>query len=275
MYARSLYANAEAVSHFESALALGHPDVAELHVALGDLRTLSGEYTGAFASYEAAAARAGEADLPNVEHKLGMLCHRRGEWDLAESYFQSALSALPDEGADGERARLCADLSLTAHQSGRPADALDFARRALEVAETAEDVPARAQARNIMGILAKSRGDLDDAVEHSERSLALAETLADSTGARVAALNNLALACGAKGHLDRAIALDSKALELCVPLGDRHREAALLNNMSDLLYAAGRPDDAMAHLKQAVAIFAEIGEDAGSMQPEIWKLAEW
>ena len=126
-----------------------------------------------------------------------------------------------------------------------------------------------------MGILAKSRGDLDDAVEHSERSLALAETLADSTGARVAALNNLALACGAKGHLDRAIALDSKALELCVPLGDRHREAALLNNMSDLLYAAGRPDDAMAHLKQAVAIFAEIGEDAGSMQPEIWKLAEW
>ena len=47
------------------------------------------------------------------------------------------------------------------------------------------------------------------------------------------------------------------------------------NSLSDLLHASGRPDAAMAHLKQAVAIFAEIGEDAGAMQPEIWKLVEW
>ena len=31
----------------------------------------------------------------------------------------------------------------------------------------------------------------------------------------------------------------------------------------------------LAHLKRAVAIFAEIGADAGEMQPEIWKLVEW
>jgi hypothetical protein len=31
----------------------------------------------------------------------------------------------------------------------------------------------------------------------------------------------------------------------------------------------------MAHLKRAVTIFAEVGADAGEMQPEIWKLAEW
>lgn len=30
----------------------------------------------------------------------------------------------------------------------------------------------------------------------------------------------------------------------------------------------------MAHLKRAVTIFAEVGADAGEMQPEIWKLAE-
>ena len=57
--------------------------------------------------------------------------------------------------------------------------------------------------------------------------------------------------------------------------GDRHREAALHNNLADLLHAAGDPDSAMAELKQAVAIFAEIGGDAGEAQVEIWKLVEW
>ena len=32
---------------------------------------------------------------------------------------------------------------------------------------------------------------------------------------------------------------------------------------------------AMAHLKQAVSIYAEIGVEAETVQPEIWKLSEW
>ena len=31
----------------------------------------------------------------------------------------------------------------------------------------------------------------------------------------------------------------------------------------------------MAHLKQAVTIYAEFGVEAGAVQPQIWKLAEW
>ncbi len=33
-------------------------------------------------------------------------------------------------------------------------------------------------------------------------------------------------------------------------------------------------DDAMAELKLAVALFAEIGEE-GRLEPEIWKLTGW
>jgi len=83
----------------------------------------------------------------------------------------------------------------------------------------------------------------------------MAETLGDPP-ARVAALNNLALV-------------------LCESQGDRHREAALHNTLSDILHTSGRPEAAMAHLKQAVATFADIGQEAGAMQPEIWKLVEW
>ena len=57
-------------------------------------------------------------------------------------------------------------------------------------------------------------------------------------------------------------------------VGDRHREAALHNRLADLLHAAGREEEAMAELKAAVAIFAEVGEQ-GKLEPEIWKLSEW
>ncbi|NJN97365.1 MAG: tetratricopeptide repeat protein [Anaerolineales bacterium] len=102
----------------------------------------------------------------------------------------------------------------------------------------------------------------------------MAEALGDPT-ARIAALNNLALVCSISNKIDRAITLTETALALCVSLGDRHREAALHNNLADLFHAAGRTEPAMTHLKQAVTIFAEIGAEAGAPQPEIWKLVEW
>jgi tetratricopeptide (TPR) repeat protein len=110
-------------------------------------------------------------------------------------------------------------------------------------------------------------------VRHLERSLALAERL-DDPSSRVAALNNLALARGAAGELDRAVALAETALAVRASHGDRHRQAALHNNLADLLQAMGRGEAAMAHLKQAVTIFTEVGAP-GSLQPEIWKLVEW
>ncbi len=70
--------------------------------------------------------------------------------------------------------------------------------------------------------------------------------------------------------------VEEQALTLCAAIGDRHREAALRNNLADLLHASGQQEAAMAHLKQAVAIFAAVGEPAGVPgQPEIWKLVEW
>lgn len=88
-----------------------------------------------------------------------------------------------------------------------------------------------------------------------------------------AALNNLAQVLQAAGETERALELTQEALALCTSMGDRHREAAIRNNLADLLRAAGRRGEAMAELKHAVAIFAEIGEP-GRLEPEIWKLSE-
>ncbi len=68
--------------------------------------------------------------------------------------------------------------------------------------------------------------------------------------------------------------LTGTALDLCRTQGDRHREAALHNNLADLLREVGRDDESIEHVKRSAAIFAEVGEP-GLMEPEIWKLVEW
>jgi tetratricopeptide (TPR) repeat protein len=292
-HARSLYANSEALTHLQMALALGHPDIATLHESIGDLYTLLGEYGNALKSYETAAALCAPSSLANIEHKLGNVYERRGEWDLAESHFEAALNAFGERGGwreesgglfeggreartgpDGERARVYADWSLAAHHRGEITQALNLAQQALNLAEAAHDTRALSQAHNILGILASKQQKLEEAQDHLERSLALAKELDDSS-VRVAALNNLALVCRSNGEIERATLLTQEALALCVSQGDRHREAALLSNLADLFHAAGDSTAAMSHLEQSVSIYAEIGVEAGTMRPEIWKLVEW
>jgi Tetratricopeptide repeat len=101
-----------------------------------------------------------------------------------------------------------------------------------------------------------------------------AETL-PGPSPRIAALNNLALASRAAGDPCHALDLTRTALALCASQGDRHREAALHSNLADLLHATGRQEEALAHLKQAAAIFAQIGGPEGHLHHEIWKLVEW
>jgi tetratricopeptide (TPR) repeat protein len=278
-HARSLYANASALSHLRTALALGHPDVAALHEAIGDLHTLLGEYGEALDSYEAAAAHAAPQHQAALEHKLGNVYDRRGDWQRAESHFQAALAAV--SGADNNaeqgaelQARILADWSLAAHHRGGVEAALSLAQRSRELARQAQDDAALAQVHNILGILARHRGNMQEAQQHLQRSLSLA-TESGLPSARIAALNNLALVYGEAGQEVRALEALQEALRLCHELGDRHREAALLNNLADLHHGAGRSEEAMSHLKRAAAIFAEIGGNADEWQPEIWKLSEW
>jgi len=274
-HARRLFANTEALAHFRAALALGHPETSPLHEAMGDLLVLAGDYAAAQPCYELAAAEADPGHVPTIEHKLGELYGRRGEWELADSQFQAALSALGDDAETAMRARINADWSLTLRRRGQRQRANELALEALGLAESGGDARSLAQTHNIVGILATDDRDFARAQEHLGRSLNLAEELGDRS-ARVAALNNLALAYGSEANVDRAFELFQEALTLCVALGDRHREAALHNNLADLLQAVGRSEEAMTHLKQAVALFAEVGGEPGAMPPpEVWKLAVW
>jgi DNA-binding SARP family transcriptional activator/Tfp pilus assembly protein PilF len=269
--ARVVFANAEALEHLRTALALGHPDRSGLLTELGDLLTVTGDYAEALASLEAAAAEQPEAGV-EVARRLGRLQHRRGEYALAERHLTDALDATP-AGDAAARSGVTADLALTAHSLGDRSRARALAEAALELAERSGDPRSLCQAHNLLGLLATEDGDPAGALDHLRDSRELADRTGDPD-LRVAALNNLALAHRARDELDVSIELTEGALELCAAVGDRHREAALHNNLADLLHASGRPDEAMTHLTEAVRIFAEVGAEE-EPRPEIWKLVRW
>jgi DNA-binding SARP family transcriptional activator/tetratricopeptide (TPR) repeat protein len=268
----AVHANAAAQQHLRSALALGHPDPARLHADLGDLLVLDGDYPGAVTAYETAAADAGPALLPGVEHRLGRVHHRRGDWALAGAHLDAALDGA-DEDDHALRARVVSDRSLTSLDAGDPVGAGALSLQALEAALRSGDALATSRAHNVAAVVATTRGDHDVALTHLADSRRLAER-ADDLDALVAALNNTALVHRAQGLLEPATRLTREALGLCVRAGDRHREAALRNNLADLLHAAGEGDEAMAELKQAVALFADVGAQDEPV-PAVWKLVRW
>jgi DNA-binding SARP family transcriptional activator len=278
--ARAVFANPEAGQHFESALALGHPDVAAIHEALGDLSTLEGDYARALGHYETAAAQGDATLAAAVEHRIGLVHVRRGDLDRADRHLAHAFDGATDEREAG---RILVDRAAVAIGRGELDVAEGLAERALATARDHDDPIEVARARALLGAAARRAGDRAAARSHLEGALALVEEAERRGGhdalpdpsVRIAALNTLALVEWEGGDPNAAEALVRDALARCERQGDRHRQAALENTLADLLHAQDRGDESMEHLKRAVALFAEIGGRPGELEPEVWKLAEW
>jgi tetratricopeptide (TPR) repeat protein len=272
--ARDVYAHHEAIVAFEAALALGQPDVADLQLAIGESRTAQGDYVGAIAALESAAAVTTDQQTSLIELRLGEVHTRRGDLQQAASHLDDAISRA-EAVADH---RMIREASLArALVAVRAADlnlAEFLAGRALASAEHDDDADGVATALRATGLIAWERGDLGSARVALQRSVDVAAVGADPAAA-VAAANALALVEAALGDLDGAIDRLVGALDAVRRTGDRHLEAAIENNLADQLHAAGRTSDSMAHLKRAVTLFADIGGRPDALEPEVWKLVSW
>lgn len=266
--AAAIFANREAIEHDEAALALGHPDVTGLHAAIGRLHTRLGDYVGAIAAFEAAAAAADDGALPEIEHAIAGAQLRRGDLVAAARHLDAALAGAL---APALRARVLVDRSIVLRLGGDGPGALAAAREALDAAVMADDAAAIGAAHRSLGLIFLASGDEHAAQTASRQAVAAADP-EDPTG-RVAALTGLALAEAAAGDLEAGLGHGLSAVELCREIGDRHLEGAVENHLADLLHAAGRDDESMVHLRRAVEAFAEVGGDPAASDPGIWMLS--
>jgi tetratricopeptide (TPR) repeat protein len=249
-----------------------------LLVELGEIRTAAGDYPAAIEAFESAAGRAPDALLPPIEVRLGRAHARRRDLVAAASHLDAAIDALDEAGTDRPTlVRALIERGLVASLGGDPGRSRVHAERARILAEADGDVAAAGAADRILGLAARASGDGALAERALRRSLELAAEDPDP-GAEVAAGNALALVVAERGDRAEAIVLLEAALLACRRTGELHLEAAVENNLADQLHAVGREDEAMTHLKRAVALFADIGarpSEHGAFDPAIWMLVTW
>lgn len=267
--ARVVFANREAIAHYEAALALGTPTVAAVHLDIGDLLTRLGDYPGAIGAYEAAAALVEPDGLASVEAALARAHLRRGDLLAAGRHLDAALEARPSAAL---RIRLLADRATIRRRGGDPVGARTAADDAVAAAIATDDEAARSAAHRIAGFIALDRGAIADARAAFELAMTSTGSGPDPT-AMVVARTGLALTAAAMGDLDTAMRHGEAAVAECRRIGDRHLEAAVENHLADILHGAGQEDDALVHLRRAVAAFAEVGGDPADPDPGIWMLA--
>ena len=248
--------------HLRAAAALGYPDRDRLGLLLGDAAVRLGDYGAALAAY--AAVKEG----PEVEFRIGGVYQRLRRWSLAQASLERAASLDPPPDLSNQ---ITADRAVVAHHQGDDHAAEELVTLARQEAKASGDIAGLAQAANLFGMLAPTP---QIAISRLQKANAIAK---DTGRAELVAatLNNLGLAYRRAGDLPAAIEAGEAALAVLERVGDRHQLAALHNNLADTLHQAGRGELSRAHLTESVRLFADVGLEPGTFEPEIWKLSEW
>jgi len=255
-WARDIYANEDAVRHYERALGtLGECEGCDgerwaVEERLGDLLGPIGRREAALRHYEAV-HRAAEAvsDRPTqarILRKMGGLHWDAGDRDRALACFQAGLALLEGDTRGIEPAHLYQEMGRLAFRGGDNHAAIEWAARALGQIDRAavgsagspaspaagrdEAAVALSQAYNTLGVALARLGRLQEAVAHLERSVATAQ-----------AHGLLQTACRGYTNLgvlystldpSRAIETCLRGLEMAKKIGDLGFQSRLYANLA-------------------------------------------
>jgi len=253
-WARAVYANGDAIRHYESALETlracesGEDMQLAAGERLGDLLGLTGRRDEALERYETVRrAHALAGDRPaeaRVYRKTGALHWDAGDREHALACCESGLALLAGGADDIELANLYQEMGRMAFRAGDNQRALEWAERALAHAELMAGRPATARdtdrdrevaaaiahASNIQGVALARMGRPEEAVAGIERSVAVAE-----------AHGLLQAACRSQANLGvlyatlapgRAIEACTRGLEMAKKIGDLTLQSRLYANLA-------------------------------------------
>jgi tetratricopeptide (TPR) repeat protein len=192
--------------------------------------------------------------------RIGSLHERLGDAVAAERALEEAVWIATGEGHDEMVAEAASMLAFTvSFRAGRHDDGLRWARLSQAALHRlgAEDSLRAARLHSVLGTVHRLRGDLDAALHHSERALALREALLGPEHPDVArALNTLGNVALARGEFEQAVRWHERALAIRGNAYgvDSHDVATSMKNLGDAHLARGAVDDAFMFHNDALAL---------------------
>lgn len=195
--------------------------------------------------------------------------------DVCEGDARAAINLLSEarshtEGplfTDVDRAAILFQIAVCRHQLSSTTTAISLLTEALSLAERS-DLPCDILRSNILGWRSRCyrrQRDLEAAREDVERALELAESI-NSPRRLADALFNASLVAEREGHLVKARTYAERARSYYEDLADRLNVGKLHNNLGGLHFLLGKNEEAVRHLKDAVATALDVGSQVDAAQ---------
>ncbi len=268
-HAVAQFANQEAISYFnralQSAARLDSVETSEqrqeIYLALGEVLTTTGQYEQAQVHLDQALGLAVErGDRDGEAHTcrwLAQLYELRGEYPTALEWIQRGLSIL-EVRETVEVAELLLIAGLIHTRQGDYDNALIRCQRALGIAEALDKVTTVARAYNLLGHIARLRGNNAEAIEHFQQSLYLYQQAKDMRG-QALAHNQVANAYSDLAQWREAEHQYQQARQIFDQIGDVYYRAFVDNNLGEIARTQGRLDEALEFYQAGLRSVEQIG----------------
>jgi predicted ATPase/KaiC/GvpD/RAD55 family RecA-like ATPase len=266
--AQKVYANNEATSYFQSALALLEeregelPEKRRILERLGDIKRLVGEHDACLKYWNKALVLWNQLEEKESASRLyrkmaNVLWEDMGDIEKAKENHEKALKILEAEHEKVELAGLYEDMAHMYYRTGDIPKALSLANKALELAEKLNAYEVIASSCVSLGTIFSFSGDLKKARECHTRGL----KIAFDNGYMVTALrayNNLAIALPPEEQ-EQALEYYEKGYELAKKIGEINHQSWIGVSLVVRYFGMGNMAKAMALAEDCVALDTKAG----------------
>jgi predicted ATPase/KaiC/GvpD/RAD55 family RecA-like ATPase len=266
--AQKVYANNEATSYFQSALALLEeregelPEKRRILERLGDIKRLVGEHDACLKYWNKALVLWNQLEEKESASRLyrkmaNVLWEDMGDIEKAKENHEKALKILEAEHEKVELAGLYEDMAHMYYRTGDIPKALSLANKALELAEKLNAYEGIASSCVSLGTVFSFSGDLKKARECHTRGLKIAlDNGYMVTASR--AYNNLAIALPPEEQ-EQALEYYEKGYELAKKIGEINHQSWIGVSLVVRYFGMGNMAKAMALAEDCVALDTKAG----------------
>lgn len=272
--AMKAYANVEAATHYERAVAAARRDpeidqreLAAVWTLLGDARERSGLFEDALDAYRRASrlVRDDAVAVASTLLKRARARERSGAFSLALrelTHGTRQLDGLGPVDAGRVRARLLALSASVRQAQGKHREACTVAEAAALEARLANDDAALARAYGVMDWANLMLGRLDQA-SHAIAALSLYERLGDLDG-QAGVMTTLGAEAYFHGRWADAVQWYTRSREALLRAGNTWQAAGMGVNVGEVLVNQGRLDEAEPVLRDAARVLRAAGFPDGA-----------
>ncbi len=275
--AQSIYANEDAIHHFQRALkaaervAGSEANQLLAHVGLSEVFDTLGRYDEALTHIYRAqdlvmiighAPEQVARDLADLCRRAAQVHEKRSEFDIAFNWLRGGLIALEGMHTVEEAQIYLMGVGIY-HRQGNNAEALDWCQRTLDIAGQLENVGEErlkilAHTYFLLGSIYLRYGDWPRVLDVCRNSLLISEQIGDIAKASQAHLN-MGTAYFEQGNWPKATEHYLQNLEIKRRIGDVYGQAFVTVNLGGVYLDQGDLDQAIRYYHQSLEMWEQLG----------------